>query len=212
MHNHNRTYADCPHCGRSVTTHREQLLDRVAGSHFTSDSFSPQLQLSPRAVFIPHICDPAAVETHSELRARVLEQLEALAASSALQEIGAADYEDAKSEAAARLSAQNEAIREHGLLLVCPKCDAGVGERCENLTARRRGEKVPTSQPHQERLPFPIALEQDALRPLIDETREAYGHLHEIETALSGTNAIEALIALVKRNSQDARHAAAFTT
>lgn len=211
MQNHHRTFADCPHCGRSVITHQQQHFDRIAGTHLTQDYVGRELRFSRRAVYIPHLCDPEAVEAHSTLRVRVLEQLDGLAGSPALQAVGSADYEDAKQEAQTRLAAQNDTIREHGLLLVCPKCSAGIGQRCENLTARRRGEQAPTSQPHQERLPFPVALEDDALRVLIEETREAYGHLHEIETALNGANAIEALIALVKRDARNARQAAAST-
>lgn len=42
---------------------------------------------------------------------------------------------------------------EQALGFACPKCGVGVGEVCENLTERRKGNQVGTEWPHSQRLP-----------------------------------------------------------
>lgn len=52
----------------------------------------------------------------------------------------------------ARTKAEALLIAEDAMTRKCPSCNAEIGERCMNLTARRVGREIQTVWPHQKRM------------------------------------------------------------
>lgn len=197
----NKKLRDCPVCGVTVIHHRGDDLSPVEGYHLTGNLLSHDMaDVAKRKVYVNHTCDPSDIQEQTTRQDQVLEGLRALYGTEE-DRYDQADLTDAL-EWADRTSAELQAlIYEHGLTRPCPKCDASEGDRCENLSARKRSVFAYTKYPHQERLPVAEMQSIEKLVSLREENANAHVLLDKIHLALQGQQAIEQLIAIAGRET-----------
>jgi hypothetical protein len=188
----------CTECGVSVFEHegknytplREYLLSGTMVGRDRDPEF--------RRTYVQHRCRPEDLERYSVVAEGVVEALKKLIEdnppqwlSSDLQAAGAAAHDS--------YSKLQEITARTGLTRECPRCGAGVGKPCENLTERKKGNAVPTKNAHGERMPLPDTIEAAELSVAREETAEAYGLLSQIQEALKSDRALEKLLRLAER-------------
>lgn len=185
----------CPVCGRAVLVRRSTAYDPVEGFFLTNHPIHDDFE--ERRVYIPHECLDRDVEAHTVLVDDVVARLVGLRAD-ACSVWDQADYADAMVARDGAVAELRELVDRLGLSRECPKCGTGVGEPCENLTLRRRGEHVPTRAPHAERLAGIGSRDGMELAALRSRLAGSHGLVHDVYTALAGQEAIEKLIDLVR--------------
>lgn len=198
----------CPSCGRVVYVYRGQLLEPIARMLLTGPILSGAAgqELTRRFAYLDHACREEDIETYAERTREVLATLEALRESRATSVdtagVDTADLDAA--QAASRLTAAEfqEMSAAHALTRPCPRCQAEPGERCANLTERRRGVYVPTRAPHAERLGQIDPVEDPELYRLRAVRDERVSLVHRIHATLQDAEALETLIAQIHLESR----------
>ncbi|MCB5280586.1 hypothetical protein [Arthrobacter sp. ES1] len=188
----------CPDCGVSVFDHDGKRYTPLGEYLLSGNMVGRERDVQFRRTYVEHTCRPEDLERHSVVAEGVIEGLKKLIEdnpprwlSSDLQAAGKAAHDS--------YSKLQEVTARTGLTRECPRCGAGVGNPCENLTERRRGNVVPTKKAHEERMPLPDTAEASDMQLARDETADAYGLLFEIQEALKSDRALEKLLHLAER-------------
>lgn len=196
------TFSGCVHCGISVYRHRKIDYIPVDRRMLTGNLFAhndPDIGL--RHVWVEHICDPERVDEYASLRAEVAEKLSNLIQENQppewLPEVLKQQHLDAKES----LALLGELTTRLSLTRPCSKCGADVGESCENLSERKRGNTVATKNPHLERMPYGESSEPEELSRARQEVSERYRLVEQTKSILSDSNALERLLRLVRGES-----------
>lgn len=200
MWNNNQTRHDCPHCGVIVFRHEGHdytPLDRQLLTGKILRDNTDKNDLAFRFAYVFHQCEPETVAAYTALRQRALDGLTLLMAASP-HRFDQADLMDAKANADEKVKYLAEMTQKYGLTLECPRCGAGIGEPCENLTERRRGRTAYTVRPHDTRLPYAGTTEATHLETLRAELGDAASFMLKITEALEGERALEKITTLVR--------------
>ena len=195
MRNEYSLKQDCPNCGVTGLRIGADIVQPVTEELLTSDTANLATEKPKyRTVFIPHECLPTDVEDHQHRIAELIPLIAELKAARKGASEGALDtaYQDHR---AVRDELAHE-IYQHSLLRDCPKCNVEAGERCHNLTQRKRtGEIVYTKKPHDERLP----MVDQAEIPQLVTIRERYVETHRLITEITDKLQLPTLIHRLQR-------------
>lgn len=178
------------HAGKNYTPLGEYLLSGPMVGHDRDVQF--------RRTYVDHRCRPEDMERYSVAAEGVVEALKKLIEDNPPQ-WRSSDLQGAGAAAHASYSTLQEVTARTGLTRDCPRCGAGVGDPCENLTERKKGNVVPTKKAHEERMPLPDTIEASELELAREETAGAYGLMFEIQEALKTDRALEKLLRLAER-------------
>ncbi|KIA72667.1 hypothetical protein ANMWB30_24350 [Arthrobacter sp. MWB30] len=176
----------------------DKLYTPVREFLLTGQFLGRRPDLNFRRTYIEHTCRPEDLSNHSELARKVTEALKQLIEDNPPQ-WAPHDLKRAAETARDRQKTLRELIFWHGLTRECPRCGAGTGEPCENLSERKRGNTITTKNPHDERIPLPETVEASELERAREETTEAYGLLHQIRDALATDDALQKLVRLAEQ-------------
>lgn len=113
-----------------------------------------------------------------------------------------ADYVDAQQSARTSFDQLRELIAQHSLDRECPRCSAPVGARCANLTERKRGNELPTRNPHDERIPDVEMMPQSELARTQQRFSEQQSLVHRIYQSLNDEDALRKILDQVKNESR----------
>lgn len=187
----------CPHCGVPVFEHQGKHYTPLQEFLLSGDLFGRNRDPEFRRVYVEHICKAEDLERYERAAEDAVAALKQLAEDNRSTQT----YEDLQkaNDAARDSQAQlRETAASTGMSRDCPRCGAPVGSPCENLLERRRGNTVPTKNPHDERTPLPGTVEAAQLDLAREETAGAYGLVAEIQEALKSDRALETLIRLAE--------------
>lgn len=201
MWNPQNTTHDCPHCGMVVYNHRGEDYSALRGQRLTGQIARNPAQpsdLAFRYTYLRHVCLPGDVEIHGKLREKAIEGVQALIDNHE-RAYDQADYQDALQDAESIRDRAVQLVYENGLTLICPKCEAGIGEPCLNLLERKRGNHAFTKRPHEDRLPLAGTQEHQEIENIRNELGTAQQTLNTINEALESENALEQLLELMRR-------------
>lgn len=200
MWNNNNTSHDCPHCGLTVYRHEGHDYTPVKDQLLTGKILrarGEESDMAFRFVYVFHQCEPETVDAYTALRQRALDGLALLLAANPSR-FDQADLMDAKADTDEKIRYLTQMTQDYGLTLECPRCGAGVGEPCENLSERNRGRMAYTRRPHDTRLPYAGTVEAAHLETLRTDIGDANTFMNKIVEALEGEKALEKLTALVR--------------
>lgn len=190
----------CRSCGTVAYEYRERLYvpieDLVLTGRLTGND-----PLVERYAFLPHTCEDSAVEEYAQLTAAVMAEMERLR-DERRSPWSQADYVDAQQSARASYEQLRELIAQHSLEHECPRCSAPVGARCANLTERKRGNEVPTRNPHDERVPDVEQMPQSELARTQQRFSEQQSLAHRIYQSLHDEDAVRKILRQVQRESR----------
>ena len=191
----------CTTCGRSVYQYGQSLYDPLAGQYLTGQIIAATPQdgdVKERFVYVPHECRTDAVQDYEHQVQIVISELERLREQEA-SPWDQADYIDAQQAASAATAQMRDLISRHSLDRACPKCQVSPGHPCENLVERKRGNQVPTKNPHEQRIPEPESIPGREIAALREQAAEAGGFFVEVQRALESERALEKLIEIAQR-------------
>lgn len=199
MNNYQDVFVACTDCGISVFQYQGQRYIPVAGYLLTGQIIGPNrdIDVGFRRAYVEHQCRPEDIEKHSELTKSIVAALEILIEDNPprwLQE----DLLRAASEASNMREKLKEVVLRTGLNRPCPRCDAQLGEPCGNLAERKRGNRVHTKNPHDERLPLVGTVEASELDLARSQAGKAHGLVFQIQEQLRTDNALVNLRQLVE--------------
>lgn len=200
MWNNNQISHSCPNCGVTVYHHQGRDYAPLAHQLLTGKIIHPRGESSDmefRFAYVPHDCEPETVDKFAELRQRALDGLGLLLAVTP-SSFDQADLIDAKQSTDEKIAHLTEMTEQYGLTLECPRCGAGIGQPCENLSERKHGRLAYTRRPHETRLPYADTVEAKHLETIRAEVGDAVTFMNQINEALEGENALERLTALVR--------------
>lgn len=188
----------CLKCGVSVFEHEGKFYTPLGEYLLSGTMVGRERDVEFRRTYVQHSCRPEDLARYSTVAEGVVEALKKLIEENIPQWLRS-DLQDAAT-AAHTISAKLRVITARaGLTRECPRCNAGVGNPCENLIERKRGNVVPTKNAHEERLPLPDTVEASEMVLAREETAEAYGMLSEIQEAFKTERALEKLLRLAER-------------
>lgn len=189
--------ADCLQCGVSVFQYEGKHYTPLREFLLSGDMFGKKRDPEFRRVYVEHRCRPEDLERYEAAAEGVVTALKQLAEDNRSQRTYD-ELQDAAEAAHASQITLRETTARTGMSRDCPRCGAPLGAPCENLLERRRGNTVPTKNPHNERIPLPGTVEAFELDLMREETAAAYGLLSEIQEALKADRALEKLIRLAE--------------
>lgn len=193
------SFSGCAYCGVSVYRHRGASYIPVKNRMLTGNLFvNHDPDLAHRHVWIEHECDPERVAKYAALRAEVAEKLSILIDENRPPAWMPELLIQQRLNAGEQLKELNELTTRYALTRSCPKCQVEIGEICENLTERRRGNTTATKNPHPERMPFGEAEEPEELLTAREHVAEQYQLVEETKSVLDDANALEGLLRLVR--------------
>lgn len=188
----------CRDCGVSVFEHEGRFFTPLGDYLLSGSMVGRTRDVEFRRTYVEHRCRPEDLESYSVVAAGVIEGLKKLIEDNPPRWLSS-DLQSAGSAAHDSYTRLQEITARAGLTRECPRCGAEVGNPCENLTERKKGNVVPTKKAHEERMPLPDTAEASELTLAREETAEAYGVLHEIREALNSDRALEKLLRLAER-------------
>jgi ribosomal protein S27AE len=188
----------CPECGVTVFDHDGKHYTPLGEYLLSGDMLGHDRHVEFRRTYVEHTCRPEDLDRYSVVAESVIEGLKRLIEDNPPQWLSS-DLQAAGAAAHTSYSKLQEVTARTGLTRECPRCGAGVGSPCENLTERRRGNVVPTKKAHEERMPIPDTIEASELQLAREETAGAYGLLSEIQEALKTDRALEKLLRIAER-------------
>lgn len=188
--------AACPDCGITVRRHAGLLLDRLAGD-WVLDAGGNQLVRADRA-WTAHRCDPDEAAHHRAAVEAVLADTTTWVHARLAELPEGGDLPQAASQRLAESQARIDAlIAEHSLAIPCDKCRVRPGDRCENLVERRRGNRVLTARPHNERMPPPTTRIGQRLELARTERDERYRELERLRGIEHDRNRLTLMLELL---------------
>lgn len=190
----------CPKCGVSVFQYEGKSYTPVREYLLTGQLIGRGRDegIRFRRAYVDHQCLVEDMSKHSELTESIVAALEKLIEDNPPQWLQH-DLRDASNAANTMREKLQEVTLRNGLIRQCPRCQADIGKPCENLTERKRGNSVPTKNPHEQRLPLVDTVEGTELKLAREKAADAYGLLFEIQEALKTENALEKLLRLAER-------------
>lgn len=188
----------CPKCGASVFDYEGRLYSPLREYLLTGNLVGRGQAPEFRRAYVEHSCRLEDLEQFQQDAEGVVSALKRLIEDNPPTWLPE-DLRDAATAAQASNSRLREVTASAGLTRECPRCGTGVGDPCENLLERKRGNTVPTKNPHQERLPLPETLEAAQIDLAREESSEAHGLLNEIREALKTEGALTKLLRLAER-------------
>lgn len=193
------SFSGCAHCGVSVHRHRKIDYTPVAQPMLTGNLFvNYDPDLAMRHVWVQHECDPEKVEKYSALRTEVAEKLSTLIEENRPPTWMPEQLMQQQLNAREHLEVLGELTTRFALTRPCPKCDKAVGEICENLSERKRGNVVATKNAHPERMPYGEPEEPEELLTARSEVARKYELVEQTKNILNDANALEGLLNLVR--------------
>jgi hypothetical protein len=188
----------CPDCGVSVFLYEGKHYAPLREYLLTGQIIGNDTDIQFRRAYIEHQCLPEDLDRHSQVTEDVVGALKALIEDNPPEWLQG-DLQRASKTAKSKYAKLQEITARNGLSRPCPRCNVDVGRPCENLSERKRGNSVPTKNPHEERVPLPGTVEAAELDLAREETSEAYGLLYQIQEALKTNNALEKLLHLAEQ-------------
>jgi ribosomal protein S27AE len=192
------TITGCPECGASVFEHEGKNYTPLREYLLSGTMVGRDRDVEFRRTYVEHSCRPEDLDRYSSVAQGVVEALKKLIEDNPPQWLSS-DLQAAGAAAQDSYSKLQEITARTGLTRECPRCGAGVGSPCENLTERKKGNVVPTKKAHEERMPLPDTIEAAELSGAREETAEAYGLLSQIQEALKSDRALEKLLRIAER-------------
>lgn len=188
----------CPECGVSIFEHEGKRYTPLGEYLLSGTMVGRNRDLEFRRTYVEHRCRPEDLERYAVVAEGVVEGLKKLIEDNPPRWLSS-DLQDAGQAAHESYSKLQEVTARAGLTRECPRCGVPVGDPCENLTERKKGNTVPTKKAHEERMPLPGTIEASELELAREETAGAYGLLFEIQDALKTDRALEKLLRLAER-------------
>lgn len=188
----------CLECGVSVFEHEGKNYAPLSEYLLSGPMVGHDRDVQFRRTYVEHRCRPEDLEHYSLVAEGVIEGLKRLIEDNPPRWLSS-DLQDAGTAAQETYVALQEITARAGLTRDCPRCDVAIGDACENLTERKRGNVVPTKKPHEDRMPLPGTVDAAEIDLAREETAGAYGLLHEIQEALKTDRALEKLLRLAER-------------
>ena len=188
----------CPDCGVSVFRYEGKHYAPLREYLLTGQIIGRERDIEFRRAYVDHQCRPEDLDRYSKVAEDVVDGLKKLIEDNPPQWLQS-DLQEAADTAKARYTRLRAITARNGLTRSCPRCQVDAGQPCENLTERKRGNRVPTKNPHEERVPLPGTVEAAELDQAREETSAAYGLLFQIQEALKTDTALEKLLRLAER-------------
>jgi uncharacterized Zn finger protein (UPF0148 family) len=188
----------CPECGVSVFEHEGKLYTPLREYMLSGTMVGRDRDPEFRRTYVEHRCRPEDLERYGAVAEGVVEALKKLIEDNPPRWLQS-DLQAAGTVAHTSYTKLREITVRAGLTRECPRCGAGIGNPCENLMERKRGNTVPTKNPHEERTPLPDTVEASELDAAREETADAYGVLNRIQEALKTDRALEKLLRIAER-------------
>lgn len=188
----------CPECGVSVFGHEGKLYTPLREYLLTGTMVGRDRDPEFRRAYIEHSCRPEDLERYGTVAEGVVAALKQLIEDNPLRWLQS-DLQEAAADSHTRYTQLREITARAGLTRECPRCGAAVGNPCENLMERKRGNTVPTKNPHEERMPLPETVEAAELDLAREATADAYSVLNQIQEALKTDSALEKLLRIAER-------------
>lgn len=195
MRNEYSLKQDCPRCGVTGLRLGNSIVQPVKEPLLTADIADlSQERPKYRTVFIPHECLLSDMHEHQHRVEELIPLIQEL--KDARKGATQTTLDAAHQQSRQTRDQITQLMYDHGLVRDCPKCDVEAGERCHNLTARKRtGEMLYTKKPHEERLPITEQAEIPQLQVLL----ERYLETHQLITQITDRLELPTLIHKLQR-------------